>query len=208
MSARWSTSSEPPACSGDMYSGVPSSVPRMVRRAADSVSSSRGHAEVQHLDRGRAGGRRVADQEDVLGFEVAVDDPLVVRGGDRLGHLRGDRARLRPGQRPCPAKAGAQGLAFQVLHHDVRAAVGADLTVEDLHDSRVADQRRGARLVGETLEHLRVLGELGHQDLDRHAPRAALVLGQEHDPHRPTAELGDQLVVAERFTNHRGRAGS
>ena len=42
-------------------------------------------AEVEDL------GVAVLREEDVLGLEVAVDDPLLVGGGEALGDLVGDR---------------------------------------------------------------------------------------------------------------------
>ena len=43
-------------------------------------------AEVEHLD--DVGGAVARDQEDVLGLEIAVDDALAVRGGERAADLR------------------------------------------------------------------------------------------------------------------------
>ncbi len=44
--------------------------------------------EVQHLH------RAVGFDLDIRGLEIAIDDPLLVRGLERLGDLFGDRQRL------------------------------------------------------------------------------------------------------------------
>ena len=76
-------------------------------RAAGSGSQLR-QAEVQHLH------RAVGPHLDVRGLQIAMDDPLLVRGFQRLGDLPRDRQRfverdraardpLRQSPRPRPA---------------------------------------------------------------------------------------------------------
>ena len=56
----------------------------------------------------------VVRDEDVLGLEVAVDDPLLVRGGEAVGDLERvvDRAARRE---PAAREDRAQGLPFEQL---------------------------------------------------------------------------------------------
>ena len=68
-------------------------------------------AEVEHLH------RAVAAHLDVRGLQIAVDDPLLVRGFERLGDL------LRDGQRVVERHGSArdalrQIVAFDELHHE------------------------------------------------------------------------------------------
>ena len=68
------------------------------------------------------------------------------RAGDLADH-GGERHRLA-GKRAGATERGGQALAFQVFHDDVGLVVN-DITVVDLDDAGVPDERRGARLVEE-----------------------------------------------------------
>ena len=68
--------SSPRACSGDQYSGVPSSIPWVVTLVDDRAMP--GEPEVGDDD----AARRTLDQH-VPGREVAMDDPAGVRVGER-----------------------------------------------------------------------------------------------------------------------------
>ena len=98
MSARLSTGL-PRACSGLMYAAVPRIIPAWVIAGVvivgdcDALATSLprrfrrlGEAEVQNFH------RAIVPHLDVRGFQIAVDDPLLVRGFERLGDL------LRDGQ--------------------------------------------------------------------------------------------------------------
>ena len=67
---------------------------------------------------------RRPDEEDVVGLEVAVDDPDAVRLGERAADLR-RRSRRRPRATCCPSlvQALAEVLAVEELHRDVRRAL-------------------------------------------------------------------------------------
>ena len=91
-----------------------------------------GEAEVEDLH------PAVAGDEDVLGLQVAVDDALVVRGGEAAGDLDGVVDGLARRQRR-GADARAQRLAFEQLRDDVgRAVVAAD--VVDGEDVRMIER--------------------------------------------------------------------
>ena len=121
-SVRASTS-WPRACSGDMYSGGAddeSRDRRQVRRGAAAGAAKLlgqlGDAEVEHLD------VAVAAQHHVLGLDVAMDDALFMRGGERGTGLDGDvqaTARLEAAAR----HRRAQRFAFDQLAGDVVDAV-------------------------------------------------------------------------------------
>src|SRR6266702_3806975 len=91
-----------------------------------------GEAEIEDLDLARDG------DEDVLGLQVAVDDALVVRGGEAAGDLDGEADRLSYGQR-APLQPLAQGLALEQLEDNVRRPrVASD--IEDREDVRMAER--------------------------------------------------------------------
>src|SRR5262249_37605628 len=95
-SVRWSTLS-PLACSGDMYIGVPMGTAGFVLgHPAAGVAEQLGDAEVEHLDEEPVA--RLA-QEHVVRLEIAVNDPLLVRGLDRVGELQPHPDRLVPRER-------------------------------------------------------------------------------------------------------------
>ena len=83
-SVRWSSVS-PSACSGDMYIGVPAMTPDCVRLAS---SAARARPKSVILTRGCD----AVLQQDVCRLDVAVDQPLGVRGGQPHGDLPADRA--------------------------------------------------------------------------------------------------------------------
>jgi hypothetical protein len=142
-------------CSGDMYAGVPRIVFAAVS-ATSRWSPSRG-PPVRRLS-SRPGSWLCASPEvdhahaairadqDIVGFEVAVDQSGAVRRRQALSGLEKHRERLSPVPRP-GAEPGAAVLAGDVLHGDESLSVGlADLV--DLHDVgvRQAGQRLGLAL--------------------------------------------------------------
>src|SRR6185295_2631406 len=97
--------------------------------------------------------------------------------------------------------AVGQRLARQVLHREVRLAVGGLAEVEDLDDVLVPDEVDGARLVEEAGHDVGVARERDVQQLDGDAAADDRVLGEVDDPHPPLADLLDNLVVAYRLAD-------
>nr|WP_242516216.1 hypothetical protein [Sorangium cellulosum] len=151
------------------------------------------HAPVLGRDLGRGalgpeGGReaevdeghppRAADEE-VLRLDVAVHVPARVDRRERAQDPRRERGGLRERQRLLPVdEEVGQGRRVEVLHHDVRRAVGgAAVLVDGGHVGRT-DARERRDLV------LQVGGRAGPivtGDLDRDGGPVALALGLEHD---------------------------
>jgi hypothetical protein len=143
----------------------------------------------------RLGGRA---QEQVVGLEIAVDDPVLVGGGERVGdlpHDGGDRARVLH-QAPRPRQVVAHALADQILHHDVGRA-GVKAAVEHFDDARVPELRGGPRFVEEARHGLLLGRQLRQQHLDRGAPAHVNVLPQVDVPHSPAADAPNNPVVAD-----------
>jgi hypothetical protein len=148
-----------------------------------------GEAEVEHLDLPRA------EQEHVLGLQVAVDDALLVRRGQPARDLEGDLDGLAGRQRAV-LQALAQRLALQQLHRRVhRALLAAEIV--DREDVGVRERSDGLRLPLEAPERVRVLGEIPREDLDRDLPVEPRVPRAEDDAHPALAELGEDLVGSE-----------
>ena len=108
----------------------------------------------------------VLRHEDVLGLDVAVDDPLA-RGRRRAPRPPAwaiSRAR-RTGTGPRPTRR-SQRLAFEKLRHRVADAVRLADVVEG-EDVRVRESRDGPGLALEAGEGLRVGRDGVGEDLDR-----------------------------------------
>ena len=152
-------------------------------------------AEVHQLDQQPP--RLGLVQEDVLGLEVAVDDALLVCGGEpdqRLPNDHHDHARLDP-----PAALDdelGKVAAVQHLHHDVRPEWRAT-EIEDVADMLAADAAGGGGLVAEAGQHALVPRELHVHQLDGDGALDQRVLGLPHRAHAALAELPHEakLVV-------------
>ena len=167
-------------------------------------------AEVEHLDEVAARAAVVA-QEDVLGLEVAVDDPLLVRRVERVRDLAGDGKRGRGVQPVFAPQPIGQRLALQVLHHEVEFAVRRVAEVGDIDDVLVTDLVDRFCFGHEARHHVGVLGELRVDGLHRHLLANHGVLRQVDDPHPPFPQLGGDLVIPDRVADidhWRGRRGT
>ena len=168
-----------------------------------SAESSR--PEVQELDEVLV----VAppDEEDVLGLEIAMDDPDLVGRGQGRGDLLADhqRASQRVGS---VALAGLVEVGpLEQLHHQIREPGGRAHEVEDLDDVLVVDAVDGTGLVEEAAHDVGVVRELGQQKLDGHPAADRVVLGQEDGAHPAAAELLGQSIRANRIALAREAAG-
>ncbi len=110
----------------------------------------------------------VSADEEILGFQVPVDDPLLVRRRETLRDLQRvvQGLLLRNGTR---IELPAQRLAFQQLHDGVGDAVLV-AEVENRQDVRMRERRDGLRFALETRERVGVRGDGLGKDLDRDIP--------------------------------------
>ena len=132
-----------------------------------------------------------------------MDDPGGVRLREAVGHLRGDGKELSHRSR-AGAEDLAQRLAVDELHGDVgRAALATDLV--ERHDVRMVERGRGARLVGEARQPLRIGGDVGGQHLDGHRPLQPHVLGAIDLAHPARSERCLDLERAEPCTGRKGQ---
>ncbi|MFO0579872.1 MAG: hypothetical protein U1A78_38350 [Polyangia bacterium] len=135
-----------------------------------------------------------------------MDDPLVVRRGQRRGDLAAQPQQRR--QRQARGGAAAQGRAVQVLHDDVGRAVGQAAEVRDADDAAVADDVDGAGLVEEARGQLRARAAVAAQHLDGDAARDLFVDRLVDRAGAALAQLADDAVRADSLQFHAPRAGS
>ena len=150
-----------------------------------------GDPEVEDLD------HTVLGEKDVLRLEVAVDDPLLVGGGQATGDLDRELHRLAHAQ-GARGHAVAQRLALEQLGDDVGRPLlepSVDLAgVVDGDDVRVVEDAYGAGLLLEAADPVGVRGDLAVQDLEGDLAGEAQVLGPVHLAHAALAEEGHDLV--------------
>ena len=121
-----------------------------------------------------------------------MNDPLFVRGGQRVRDLRADLQRFVDLQRAA-LEARRQGLAVQELHDEiVGGAFPAD--VVQRADVRVVERGDGAGLALEPFTNLGVFGKVRGEDLDRDVAPQARVLRPVDLPHPAGAQRADDLV--------------
>ncbi|MFO0616275.1 MAG: hypothetical protein U0414_27015 [Polyangiaceae bacterium] len=151
---------------------------------------------------------RLLHDEDVLGFDVAVDDPGLVRGvqGDRrLPQELDEDLRL---ERAVLGEDLAEIAALEVLHHEERRALRIDPGVDDVDDViAVLDARADLRLPEEALDEDLLRAEVGKDPLQREALLRVRVPDDVDFTHPPALEEVLDLVFVECVPGleHRGR---
>ena len=141
----------------------------------------------------------VGGDEDVVGLEVAVDDPRPVRSRKAVGNGRADLRRLAPSHRTTHEPL-AQGLALEQLGDRVGDAIlGAEIV--DGEDIRMIEPGDRLGLSLEARDAFRVLSDRCRQHLDRHVPIEPLVARPVDLAHPTLADLLDDAVVAEGATD-------
>ena len=118
-----------------------------------------GETEVEHLH------GAVAAHLDVRGLEVAVNDPLLVRGFEGLGDLPRHRQGLVERHRAA-GDALRQIVTVDELDHQGGDAAALFETV-DAGDVRMIQRREHFRLALKTRESIGIRSERRRQDLDR-----------------------------------------
>jgi hypothetical protein len=143
-------------------------------------------AEVENLD------AVVTGDEDVLGLEIAVRDPFVVRRREPVRNGERQLNRLADSDRTC-IQAVPEGLAFEQLRHDERRlAIGADVVHGE--DVRVAERRGRAGFLLESMEAIDMGRERAGQYFDRHVTPEPRIAGTVHLAHSACAECAHDFV--------------
>src|SRR5262249_5956866 len=95
------------------------------------------------------------------------------------------------------AAAPAEVRARQILHDQVGAAVGEVARIEDLDETAVAKLRRRPRLVEEPADQLRVVRELGEQNLEGRPPPQHRVVREVDDAHPPLPDPAQYPIISD-----------
>ena len=164
-----------------------------------------GDAEVEHLD--EVGLALPADEQDVLGLEVAVDDAGVVGGLEGVAHLGGDVQRPRGGEGTFLEDHEAQLDPLDELHDEEERAVAGRPRVGDVDDVGVSGLGGRPRLAPEPLDDLGRAAVGGVQDLDRHPPPDLGVFGLVDPAHAALAAQALDAVAAGQQRPHELRGG-
>ena len=169
---------------------------RHVGRRADRRARRREHLLRRDLLQ-RLGDPEVRDlhaavhgHEQVLGLDVAVDDPHRLRVRERGEQPFEHARRLRQRQL---ADERAQRPADEVLHRDVRDAVLLEEVV-DRDDVRVVQRAGDLRLADEAPGHRRIAGADLRQLLDRDVARQVRLAREVHDRHAASPHHPDDPV--------------
>jgi hypothetical protein len=135
----------------------------------------------------------VARDHDVGRLDVAMDDAVGMRRGERGGHLRAVLERCRHWQRAL-GDDPIERRAFNQLHRDERRA-GVLVDVVDRDDVRVVEGGGRARLLHEPPVAIGVGCRLRRQHLDGDRPAEARIDRAVHDTHPAPADLRFDTVV-------------
>ena len=148
-----------------------------------------GEAEVGDLD------GAVGAEDDVLGLDVAVDEPGRVGGREGLEHRLEDVERGARGERALGLDDLPEGLPGDVLHREEHLA-GVLALVEDLDDVGVAQSGGGACLAPEAGDERLVVNEVRAHDLERHLAVEPGVEGEVDRRHSAVGDVLEDLVPA------------
>ena len=138
--------------------------------------------------------------DDQIGrFDVAVDEPLVVRVLQAERRLADEIGRLPHRQRAVLLDPGVQILPLDVLHHDEVDGAGR-VEVEGAGDVRMVEPGGGLRLPLEPGQVGTLVDPLHRQHLDRHLVVQGGVLGEINAAHAAGTEQTQKLVLPQHET--------
>ncbi len=168
------------------------------RRAHHHARASQIRIDLHVLRQTEVGYHRLAGlvYQYVLRLYVAVNDALLVRVVDGLGHLPGHLQRERHRQSSLLIQQRPETLAVYEVHREVVLAFElAD--VVDGHDVRVSQSGDGLGLEIEPAYHLLGGGVAAEQHFQRHDAVESLLSRFVNDAHSALRHFLDDLVVAE-----------
>ncbi len=141
-------------------------------------------------------------EQDVLGLDVTVNDPVLVGIVQGVSRIARDPECIGHGQLLLPVQPIAQRLAFDVRHGEPEL-VSRFTGVEDRQDVGMLESRRKPDLALEALraEHRR---DLGVQDLERHRAVMPKVAREKYRGHAAATELAlDRIAASQGAFQHR-----
>ena len=159
-----------------------------------------GDSEVDQLDEIGAAG--LVDEEDVVRFEVPVDDSAVVGRLQRAAALKENRSHALERKRRSGLHERLQRPPLQEFHDEVVPAAVRDVEIENVDDVLVADDVHGLCLVEEPLDDPFIRVEAGMEHLDRHLRADGGVLAHVHGAHAAFAQDLDDPPGADLPSDH------
>jgi hypothetical protein len=145
-------------------------------------------AEVEDLD------AAVSSDEQVVGFEIAMDDASFVRGAEAVGDLNGVIDGL-PGRQRTVRQQPAQRLAVEQFHDGVCDAVRA-AEVKDREDIRVRSCSEGLGFPFKPFEGATITREMLREHLHSHIPIQLCVARTVDLAHAAGAERAKDFIRA------------
>ena len=133
--------------------------PRVLADASARRLNRLRQAEVQHLH------RTVATQLDVRGLQVAMDDALLVRRFQRVGHLLRDGSASSTGIAALAIRSASVGPSTSSMTRAVTPSLVFEAV--DLRDVRMIEGGEHLRFTREARQAIGIVGEGRQQDLDR-----------------------------------------
>jgi len=128
------------------------------------------------------------------GFQIAVNDPVIVRLGERRTGLREEARRAPELHRPLALEHGREIVALDVLHDEIERVLEL-AEVERVDDVRMVELAYGLRLEPKAVNHLVLRGHLWREDLHGGDLAEAQVLDAIHDAHSAAADALEHAVA-------------
>ena len=185
--------SRPRACSGDQYSGVPSSIPCVVTLVEERASRASPKSETTTRPLARS-------IRTLAGVRSRWTIPLRVRVSERVCDRPGELADAIPGEHATADDLGEARSLDQLHDEERRLAVLA--VVVEADDVLVLERSENACLAREPTPQLRVLGDPGVKHLDRDIAPQTAVIGAPDGAHAALADASTQLVAAGEKVGH------
>ena len=137
----------------------------------------------------------IAVDNDVVGLDVAMNDPFLVCFGERVGDATTDATDIRLGERMA-ANHFRERLTGDVLHRDEDSPFRFFERM-NRGDVGVVELRGSARFAAHARDRFGVGGDRLRKNLDGHDAAKSNIFRFPHFPHSARADLLDQLVRAE-----------
>ena len=136
----------------------------------------------------------VWSNQQVSGFDVAMDQPCLVGSVKRSSRLSDNMQHLGGGKNFLPLEHNAQGLTRYEFHHEIGAAVFLAV-VKDVRDALMIDQRSMPGFGAESLPKARVAHVLILQNFDGYGAPDDRIIGFPHFPHATDGDTGEQFIT-------------
>ena len=146
-------------------------------------------------DLGEVGVAVLVDENHVLGFDIPMNDPGVVRIGESAEHVAADVKRTLPFEARLPFEQIEKQHAVQQLQHHVEGAVAKLAEVRHVDAVRMVDAANGKRLALEAFGHFLDFFDLGMQQLQRQRSPNRNVLRKIDTAHPAGAENPGNTVA-------------